>query len=136
MQRGVTFLRASILDSLSTSKTVSCDLEKKRSSLLPLTCGALLYALLSLFTITPITNMTGTPAHWWLSKVPYWFGRWLPVDLHLANNSYISRQNTGYLELMLLLLTLFVLYSLCAFVVYRLHLSDRRIFGLIWLTTV
>jgi hypothetical protein len=101
----------------------------------------LAYLLCVLFSVTPVFNVAGiTQNKWWISLKLAWFGKWIPSNLGLAPDGYLSHQKTGYLELMILLACLFAIYGVAALVVYRDaqgapdHLKDIQ--RLIWLGAI
>ena len=115
---------------------------QRKGSLLPIVGCTLAYILCILFSVALVFNVSGINKNeWWISIKLAWFGKWIPANLGLASNTYLSHQKTGYLELMLLLACLFVIYGVTAFCVYR-YTQDtqidfsQKIQRLIWLGAV
>ncbi len=102
-------------------------LMQRKTSLLPMAGCTFAYILCILFSVALVFNVSGiVKGEWWISIKLAWFGKWIPSNLGLASNTYLSRQKTGYLELMVLLACLFVIYGLTTFCVYR-YTKDARV---------
>ncbi len=101
-------------------------------SLIPALGCTLAFITCILLSVTPVFNMNGLDIHNRISIKLAWFGKWLPSDLKFTKDYYVSRQNTGYLELMLLLALMFVAYILCAFLINRQQGAWQRLRALIW----
>ena len=103
-----------------------------------LVCCAIAYILCILTTIAPFYKMAGIQTRLWVSNAIIQAASWLrlPADLGLTENHYISRQQTSFLEFLLLMLLAVVISGLCVYLLQRAGTqSDYTfVFCLIWLT--
>jgi len=114
----------------------------RASSLFPIISCTTAYIFYILLSVAVIFNISGFVTQMWLSIKFAWVGKWIPRDLGLASDAYVSRQNTGFLELMLLLALTFAAYGLSALIIHRqLRRQDTQsklplMMRLIWLGTL
>ena len=112
---------------------------RRKASLLPVIGCTLAYILCILFSVALVFNVSGLDKNeWWISIKLAWFGKWIPSDLGLATDAYLSREKTGYLELVILLACMFVIYGLATLYVF-LHTEyslNKNFHRLIWLGAV
>lgn len=122
---------------LSPSKSLLAV--RGKASLLPLIGCTLAYILCILFSVALIFNISGLDKNeWWISIKLAWFGKWIPSNLGLATDAYLSRQKTGYLELVILLACMFALYGLATLSAYLYTENglNKHLQRLIWLGAV
>ncbi len=122
---------------LSSSKSLFAM--RRKASLLPLIGCTLAYVLCILFSVALIFNVSGLDKNeWWVSIKLAWFGKWIPSNLDLASSAYLSREKTGYLELVVLLACMFAIYGLATLYAY-LHTQygfNKNVQRLIWLGAI
>ncbi|GAC1505237.1 MAG: hypothetical protein NVS2B12_18690 [Ktedonobacteraceae bacterium] len=107
----------------------------RRTLLLVAGC-TLAYILCILLSVALVFNIAGISKNeWWISIKLAWFGKWIPSNLGLAANTFLSRQKSGYLELIILLACLFAIYGLAVFSVYQQtqYGTNKNLQRLIWL---
>lgn len=112
---------------------------RRKASLQPIIGCTLAYILCILFSVALIFNVSGLDKNeWWISTKLAWFGKWIPSDLGLATNAYLSREKTGYFELVALLACMFVIYGLATLYVYlnTEYSVNKNFHRLIWLGAI
>lgn len=109
-----------------------------RPTLLPLISCTIAFVLSLLLSVAVIFNVAGFTTRMWLSIKFAWVGKWIPRDLKLSSDPYISLQNTGFLELLLLLVLTFAAYGVFAWILHKRDMRDRYplVMRLIWLGAI
>lgn len=105
-------------------------------SMLSVVGCALAYIYCVALSITPVSNGKGLSTPLWISQALLRLGWGLPLNLGFRQGFYASMEDTGYLELVLLLLLLFVVYGLTVFLTYRSSLHFPTMRWLIWLVVL
>jgi hypothetical protein len=105
-----------------------------RSSGLFVLC-LILYLLCCLAAVAPLHNVAGVYSASPLSNALLQPGSWLPADLRLVFSPYISRQQSGALELLALLAVMFAAYGVCAAAIARraADASTAPVEAVVWL---
>jgi len=84
--------------------------------------------------------MVGFHTHLWISRIIIGVDRRLhfPTDLHLATDHYASQQETSYLEFAPLILFVFMIYGLSAYLIQRRREQSNYALAirLIWFATI
>jgi hypothetical protein len=105
-------------------------------SMLPVVMCALAYIYCIALSVTPVSHVKGLNTSLWISQELLRLGQWIPLNLGLRQEFYASMGDTGYLELVVLLLLTFVVYGVGLFLIYQRALYFSAIQWLIWLVVL
>jgi phosphatidylserine synthase len=108
----------------------------RRASITGIAWCAIAFIVCTLVSIAPLTRLAGTdyfrgsPISAMLAVV----GGWLPVDLHLTNNTLASQLSTNVILFLTLTALSFIAYLLCAWFVSRQPREGdyRQVLRLVW----
>ena len=105
-------------------------------SMLPVVMCALAYIYCIALSVTPVSHVKGLNTSLWISQELLRLGQWIPLNLGLRQEFYASMEDTGYLELVVLLLLTFVVYGVGLFLIYQRALYFSAMQWLIWLVVL